>query len=84
MILKIYKSIMRIKEYINVSKFIEDWKKENPDNDVFGISNRPRKGIRKMLMENEEEIIKKDNEKRLKNLEKRKHIRRLRNRRDNK
>lgn len=75
---------MRIKEYINVSKFIEDWKEENPDSDLFGINKRPKKGIRKLLLDKEDELIRAENGKKIKDLEKRKHTRGLRNRRNNK
>jgi hypothetical protein len=74
-VLKIYKIIMRIRKYIDFKLMIEDFKKENPDNDVFGKPKK-RSEFTQYLMDNEDGIERAEKTKKQRNLEKRSDLRR--------
>ena len=73
-VLRIYKIIMRIKEYVDFKKIVEDYKENNPDG-VFGKP-KPRSIITRFMMKNVDKLEKTE-------LEKRNNILRKRNRRNN-
>jgi hypothetical protein len=82
-ILKIYKIIMRIRDYVDIRKMIDDFKEANPDNEIFGKP-KPRGVITKFKMDNVDEIERAEKKKALRELEKRNNVLRGKHRRSNK